>query len=52
MTGSAFAGRIRRDGIWFSLANDCRSSCRNSYLPDLADRNGGFRVVLAPIVTP
>ena len=52
VSSSAFAGRIRRDGIWFSLANDCRSSCRNSYLPDLADRNGGFRVVLAPIVTP
>jgi formylglycine-generating enzyme required for sulfatase activity len=48
---SAIAGRIRRDGIWFSLATDCRSSVRNSYLPDVADRNGGFRVVLAPIVT-
>ena len=51
-TGTVFGPRIRRDGTWFSLASDCRSAGRDAYLSTLADRNCGFRVVLAPIMAP
>jgi formylglycine-generating enzyme required for sulfatase activity len=50
VTGGAF--RVVRGGSWFTNSIDCRSAYRSFIAPANVSPTIGFRVVLAPIVTP
>jgi formylglycine-generating enzyme required for sulfatase activity len=39
------SARVRRGGSWDSFPRDCRSACRNPYVPSLHTNFFGFRVV-------
>lgn len=46
------SGRIIRGGGWQSNSGSCRSAVRNAWNPDISFSTTGFRIVLAPILTP
>jgi formylglycine-generating enzyme required for sulfatase activity len=50
VTGGAF--RVVRGGSWLTNSVNCRSAYRSSIAPSNISPTIGFRVVLAPIVTP
>ena len=40
--------RVLRGGRWVDYSNNCRSSYRNSYVPDTISSTVGFRVARTP----
>ena len=44
--------RVTRGGGWLYYSSNCRSANREGSLPGRQDYDLGFRVVLAPILTP
>jgi formylglycine-generating enzyme required for sulfatase activity len=44
--------RVARGGAWSGFSSDCRSANRSGGDPNLLSYGVGFRVVLAPVLTP
>jgi formylglycine-generating enzyme required for sulfatase activity len=44
--------RVTRGGGWDSMDSDCRVANRNAIAPDYLYRGLGFRIALAPAITP